>query len=252
VLRRFVLPCAVALLAAAPAQAKAPLLHDDFDGADGLITNERVIDDDDSRAPVSPTWIVTSGSLLRRGGWGWTGVPDATSPDVCSCRTTGSAVFRMISRRADLGDVALALRVRNRGLTQTARTPARATDGLHLMLRYRSEAETYYVSVQRRDGHATIKRKSPGGPSNGGTYVTLADAAVGAIRAGRVQDVRATAQNVAAGVALSLWIDGRRVLSVTDRGQGPGRPLRAPGRIGVRADNDDVQFDDVVVRPARR
>jgi acyl-coenzyme A thioesterase PaaI-like protein len=179
-------------------------------------------------------------------------VPDATSPDVCSCRTTGSAVFRMISRRADLGDVSLALRVRNRGLTQTERTPARATDGLHLMLRYRSEAETYYVSVQRRDGHATIKRKSPGGPSNGGTYVTLADAAVGAIRAGRVQDVRATAQNVAAGVGLSLWIDGRRVLSVTDRGQGPGRPLRAPGRIGVRADNDDVQFDDVVVRPARR
>jgi hypothetical protein len=82
--------------------------------------------------------------------------------------------------------------------------------------------------------------------------VTLADAAVGTIRAGRVQDVRATAQNVAGGVALALWIDGRRVLSVTDRGQGPGRPLRAPGRIGVRADNDDVEFDDVVVRPARR
>jgi hypothetical protein len=158
----------------------------------------------------------------------------------------------MISRRADLGDVSLALRVRNRGLTQTARTPARATDGLHLMLRYRSEAETYYVSVQRRDGHATIKRKSPGGPSNGGTYVTLADTTVGPLRAGRAQRVRASATNVAEGVALVLWIDGRRVLSATDRGQGPGRPLRAPGRIGVRADNDDVQFDDVVVRPARR
>jgi hypothetical protein len=158
----------------------------------------------------------------------------------------------MISRRADLGDVSLALRVRNRGLTQTPRTPARPTDGLHLMLRYRSEAETYYVSVQRRDGHATIKRKSPGGPSNGGTYVTLADAKVGAVAAGRVQDVRATVENVAGGVALALWIDGRRVLAATDRGQGPGRPLRAPGRIGVRADNDDVQFDDVVVRPVRR
>jgi len=252
VLRCAVLSCALALCAGASADAAPPLLHDDFRGADGLITNERVIDDEDSPAPVSPTWIVTSGSLLRRGGWGWTGVPDASSPDVCSCRTTGSAVFRMISRRADLRDVSVAVRVRTRRLIRTPRTPARATDGLHLMLRYRSEAETYYVSVQRRDGHATIKRKSPGGSSNGGTYVTLADETVGAIPAGRAQAVRATAVNVAGGVALGLWVDGRRVLAVVDRGQGPGTPLRAPGRIGLRADNDDALFDDVVVRPARR
>jgi len=251
VLRCAVLGCLLALLGAGGADA-APLLHDDFRGADGLITNERVINDEDSPAPVSSTWIVTSGSLFRRGGWGWTGVPDASSPDVCSCQTTGSAVFRMISRRADLGDVSVALRLRTRRLTRTARTPARATDGVHLMLRYRSAEETYYVSVRRRDGHATIKRKSPGGSSNGGTYVTLADTTVGPVRAGRVQAIRASATNVAGGVALALWIDGRRVLAVTDRGQGPGAPLRAPGRIGLRADNADVLFDDLVVRPARR
>jgi hypothetical protein len=128
VLRCVVLSCALALLVAAPAPAPAApaLLHDDFSGADGLITNERVIDDHNSPAPVSPTWIVTSGSLLRRGGWGWTGVPDATSPDVCSCLTTGSAVFRMISRRADLGDVAVAMRVRTRrpSIHSTSATPS--------------------------------------------------------------------------------------------------------------------------------
>jgi hypothetical protein len=252
VLGRLALHCALVLLAVTPAQAAAPLLRDAFDGPDGLITNERVIDDADSAAPVSPTWIVTSGSLMRRDGWGWTGVPDAASPDVCSCRTTGSAVFRMVSRRSDLGDVAVALRLRSRDLTHTARTPAVATDGVHLMLRYHSEAETYYVSVQRRDGHVTIKRKSPGGPSNGGTYVTLADAALGPSAVGRVQDVRASAIDVSGGVALTLWVDGRRVLGAVDHGQGPGAALRAPGRIGVRADNADALFDDLVVTPARR
>jgi hypothetical protein len=248
VLRCAVLSCAIALLAAASAAARPPLLHDAFSGPDGLITNERVIDDEQSTAPVSPTWIVTSGSLLRRGGWGWTGVPDGTSPDPCSCRSTGSAVFRMVSRRPDLRDVSVRLRVRSLRLLETDRTPARDTDGVHLMLRYRSEAETYYVSIQRRDGHVAIKRKSPGGPTNGGTYVTLADVATGPLALGRVQRVRADVRDVRRGVALALWIDGRRVLSVLDHGQGGYAPLRAAGRIGVRADNDDALLDDVSVR----
>ena len=188
---RVVIPAVVAaMLVAGPAVARS-LLADDFSGRDGLVTNERVVDDEDSAAPRSPIWIVTSGSLFRRGGWGWTGEPDAESPDVCSCRTTGSAIFRMISRRSGLGDVSLRLRMRNVRLTSTRHTPPLATDGLHLMLRYRSERETYYVSVDRRDGQATIKRKVPGGPSNGGTYVTLAETRSGAIPFGRVRRVRA-------------------------------------------------------------
>jgi hypothetical protein len=242
--RMAILALAAAMLCAAPAAAR-PLVVDDFAGADGLVTNERVVDDEDSPAPRSRTWLVTSGSLFRRDDWGWTGTPDARSPDVCSCRTTGSAVFRMVSRRSRLGDVSVRLRVRNRALVSTGRTPPRATDGLHLMLRYRSERETYYVSIDRRDGHVTIKRKTPGGPSNGGTYVTLADNDVGRVPFGRIRQVRADVRTVGRAVRLGLWIDGRRVVSAVDRGQGPGTALRRLGRIGFRADNDDVEFDDV-------
>jgi hypothetical protein len=225
----------------------ATLLSDRFAGPDGLITNERVVDDEDSPAPVSSTWIVTSGSLFRRDGWAWTGIPDATSPDVCSCRMTGSAIFRMVSRRRDLGDVSLTLRLRTDRLVDTARTPALAVDGAHLMLRYASEAQLYYVSVARRDGTVAIKRKRAGGPVNGGTYSTLAQAGGHPIVPGRVLRVRATVRDVRGGVALSLWLDGRQVLATVDR----DRPLRAAGRVGLRFDNADARFDDVVVRALR-
>jgi hypothetical protein len=238
-----VLACGTAR--AAGGGSGATLLSDRFTGPDGLITNERVVDDEDSPAPVSPTWIVTSGSLLRRGGWAWTGVPDATSPDVCSCVTTGSAIFRMVSRRDDLRDVAFSLRLRTDRLVHTARTPALDVDGAHLMLRYASEAQLYYVSVARRDGVVAIKRKRAGGadPVNGGTYTTLAQAGGHPIVPGRVVRIRATVRDTRSGVALALWIDGRRVLATVDR----DHPLRAAGRVGLRLDNDDARFDDVVV-----
>jgi hypothetical protein len=43
-------------------------------------------------------------------------------------------------------------------------------------LRYRSEQSLYYPSVNRRDGQVVVKKKCAGGPFNGGTYDTLADA----------------------------------------------------------------------------
>jgi hypothetical protein len=151
----------------------------------------------------------------------------------------------MISHRDALRNVALSLKLRSDRLVHTAKTPALAVDGAHLMLRYASEAQLYYVSVARRDGVVAIKRKRAGGPDpvNGGTYTTLAQAGGHPIVAGRVLRVRATVRTTSAGVALALWLDGRRVLSAEDR----DKPLHAAGRVGLRFDNDDARFDDVVV-----
>ncbi|MEK8172153.1 hypothetical protein NKH77_31475 [Streptomyces sp. M19] len=75
----------------------------------GLVTNEYA-----SRRPgaadarTDPDWLVTSGSLFARWACGWTGVPDGDSPGPDSRRHTGSAVFRLVSRRRDFGDVGCA------------------------------------------------------------------------------------------------------------------------------------------------
>jgi hypothetical protein len=42
-------------------------------------------------------------------------------------------------------------------------------------LRHVSELNLYAITVDRRDGEVVIKKKCPGGPSNGGTYYALAN-----------------------------------------------------------------------------
>ena len=103
--------------------ALADLLVDDFDGPDGLIMAEG------QPVPPGEPWEMTSGSLFRNDGAGWSGVPDDT---------TGSTVFRMVSVERDFDnvDVSMALRVDDlvagraarRRRTTTARTSGCATN----------------------------------------------------------------------------------------------------------------------------
>jgi hypothetical protein len=235
------------LVAPSAAAGPKPLLEDHFSGFDGLITNEFALyNPSNLGAVISPTWQVTSGSLFRRAGMAWTGVPDGITPDPCSCLTTDSAVFRMIGNRSNFRDVSVSVTVRNDRLVTTKRTPAKPTDGVHLILRWQSQEQTYYASVDRRDGTVAIKKKLPGGPVNGGAYTTLAQAPVGAIPFGVARRVTAKVHNVAGGVQLTLSVDGAALLSVVDSGQG-GPPIIAPGRVGLRADNDELHFDDFIV-----
>jgi hypothetical protein len=151
-----------------------PLLAEVFTRPDGLITNEHASwSPSDPAAVVSGTWRVTSGSLFADGNNAWTGVPDDRQPDAGSAHGTGSAVFRLVTRRTDLGDVQVSLRLRNLGLVSTARTPPAAWDGVHLFLRYQSQYQLYYASVNRRDATVLVKKKCPGGSENGGTYYLL-------------------------------------------------------------------------------
>ena len=217
----------------------------------GLVTNEFAYwNPRDGRAHRSPDWQIGSGSLFARSGVGWTGVPGACNPDPASRTCTDSAIFRLTTRRADFADARVSFSLRVLGLTTTAKTPAVPWDGVHVWLRYRTESTLYYASVARRDGHLIIKKKCPGGPSNGGTYYVLAERSGFPILLNRWRPVAADATDLADGaVRLRLEIDGQTRLTAVDHGIGCA-PLRGPGRVGIRGDNANFEFRSFTVRNA--
>jgi len=250
---RRLLVAAMVAAATTPLAARAwlerePVL-DDFNRPDGLVTNEYA--HWNPRAPTavrSPVWDVTSGSLFVRDGAAWSGVPDDVTPTASSRHGTNSAVFRAVTRRADFRDFVCSFRLRVRRLVQTRTTRARDWDGVSLLLRYQSEEQLYAVTVLRRDGAVTIKKKVPGGPANGGTYYTLAK---GSMRAALDvwQEFRVAVHNRWDGSVVIELRQGRRSLTARDAGDGDIAPIGRPGRIGIRGDNAEFDLDDVVVSP---
>ena len=230
--------------------AGAVLFNDPFGYSAGLITNEYAYwnaGDPSSRA--NSNWDMTSGSLFEQNGAAWSGVPDDTEPDAASSNGTDSAVFRLNTKRFDFGDVQVNFRLFQNGLSSTASTPAVAWDGIHIFLRYQSEYNLYYASVNRRDGAVVIKKKCPGGPSNGGTYYELGPGEVGGhpIPFGSWQNVGAQVQNNADGsVTIRLLREGQEVIQATDTGVGCA-VIRSAGATGIRGDNDNFLFDDFTV-----
>jgi hypothetical protein len=232
----------VAILAGCTTAANEPSgLTDDFAGPDGLIASEH--DPADDRSP----WTITSGSLFRADGAGWTGLPDAGGEP----GMTGSAVFRMVSADRSFGDVDMTLDLDVVKLVATARTPPRDYDGAHVWVRYRSAEELYAVSVDRRDGRMVIKKKCPGGDVNGGTYHDLSPT-VGnaAIPFGRWQHVTVSVRDLPYGaVAIDATRDGIAVSGI-DTGVGCA-PLRGVGGVGLRGDNAEMRFTRFVVDAIR-
>ena len=218
--------------------------------SDGLVTNEFAHWNSNTPARVvAPDWDMTSGSLFVRDGAGWTGVPDAVSPNATSSNANDSAVFRLNTTRFDFGDVQVSFGLRNDGLTATARTPAQAYDGVHVWLRYYSQYELYAVSVNRRDGAIAIKKKTPGGPSNGGTYYDLVPQGRAAAAYGSWQQIRVDIRNVSiTKVAIDLYLDDRLALSAIDDGSIGGPALTKSGAVGLRGDNCEFEFRDFDVR----
>ncbi len=212
--------------------------------APGLITNEYAYHNPaHSDAVLSPDWIATSGSLFGRDHTGWTGPIDRDPPGPRSVRHTGSAVFRLITRRSDFGNVDVQFRLSLARITSTSDTPRRAWDGVHIWVRYQSQYESYAVSVARRDGVVLIKKKCRGGPTNGGRYYTLTRAVTGhAPSLGTWRYVGATAvDNPDGSVRVTMLINGRYVVGATDRGVGCA-PIRSAGAVGIRGDNTEFSF----------
>ena len=217
-----------------------------------LLTNEYAYEHGGAPDAVrSPEWIATSGSLFGLGDQLWSGRPDDQAPGPTSASGTDSAVLRFVSTRRDYANVKVSFALRVMQLTETARTPAQDHDGVHIFLRYQSEFSTYYVSVFRRDGQVIIKKKVAGGPSNGGTYFTLAAAVLNldANLPGTWHHVESTAApGDRGGVALTLRIDGHLAIDVTDRGaQAP--VIAVAGRVGMRGDNCEFYVRDFRADP---
>jgi hypothetical protein len=217
--------------AAARAAQGSVLLDDGFGGPDGLVTNEYAYENKGS-GTQSPTWLVTSGSLFRRGGDAWSGAPDTLAPGPSSATATNSDVFRMVTRRTDFGDVRVS--VQFQVVRFDDRGPRDAFDGMHVFLRYRSDASLLVVSVCRRDNMVAVKKKVAGGTTNGGTYFTLASAG-NACSTGQWHTADVDVHNVSDGVAIDVSVDGQHVLTAHDSGTG-GPAMRDPGRVGIRAD----------------
>ncbi len=218
---------------------------------EGLLTNEYAFRNANAPdARTSPDWVVTSGSLFAHDGTGSTGAPDGDPPGADSAHHTGSAVFRLVTRRRDFADCTVTARVRLQAPLTTSRTPAQDWDGAHLWMRYHSPQELYALSFRRRDGHLEIKRKTPGtgdDPSDQGDYQTLAEGHH-AFPYDEWHTVSATARNTTDGkVHLLLAIDGTTVLESVD---GDPRRITAPGGVGLRVDNTALEFRDYTVAPA--
>jgi hypothetical protein len=211
---------------------------DDFTGPDGLVTAEG------QPVPPGEPWELTSGSLFRDGGTAWSGVPDDGKGTVA----TGSAVFRMVSVERDFNDVDVSVRLRLDDLVETDRTPAQDYDGAHIWVRYQSDRALYAVSVDRRDGTMTVKKKCDGGTENGGTYYDLNGFLPDApIPLGQWQDITVVVRDQPDGsVKITAKRDGL-MMEAVDMGVGCA-PLRGGG-VGVRGDNAELRFAKIVVQP---
>jgi hypothetical protein len=221
-----------------------------FAGPDRLLTNEFAHwNPGNKRAVMSPDWDVTSGSLFICDGAGWTGVPDTRAVDASSSSGTDSSVFRVITKRRDFGDVAVSLQVRDLRLAAPGATAPAEVDGIHLFLRYQTPAWLYVVSLNRRDDQIVIKKKLPGGPTAGGTYVTLGQAPyVVPYGAWQSFTVRITGGQDRP-VRISVAVGARRILAVSDRGMG-GPAIVSPGAVGLRGDYCEFEFRDFRVTRA--
>ena len=211
-------------------------IADTFTGPDVLIAAEN------HRVPADSPWEVTSGSLFRSDGTGWTGRPDAGgAPDA-----TGSAVFRMVSFERDFSDVDVTAVLRVDDLVDTRRTPARDYDGAHIWVRYQSDKQLYAISVDRRDGAMVVKKKCEGGDYNGGTYYDLTPLVRNApIPFGQWQRVTVSVRDQPDGsVAIRGSRDGK-VIEAIDTGVGCP-PLRGGG-VGFRGDNAELRFAEIFV-----
>lgn len=238
----------------------AEVFRDDFNSyANGLITSEYTFwSPKASDAKPSTKWEMTSGSLFAASIDGrkaaYSGYPTHLAgnavPNPTTTANNNSAIFRLTSVPSNFRNVSVSFKLNNKRLASTGGTPGVAWDGIHVFLRYVSEENLYYASVNRRDGSLAIKKKVPGGPSNGGTYYTLAGTSSNAhpIPFNSWQDIRTSVQTNSNGtVTINIYRDGKLLLSALDNGSMGGAPITSPGKVGIRGDNAEFYFDDFSV-----
>jgi len=242
------------------------LFQDTFTGADGLITNEYAHWNTDGIN--SPDWDMTSGSLFRQSNTAWSGVPDSCAPNKFSSSCTDSDVFCLNTFRTFAGNVKVSLALKNNSDIHNSNCNSNDTcwHGVHIWMRYQTQYNLYYVSINRADNQVVIKRKVPCGSDNQGTYFVLSQA-THAWTAGSWQHFSITIQTNGDGsVTLKAYDDDTSTLitqgtdaggtnpnwsaSCNTQGHYPTaqyQPITAAGGVGVRGDFDNFNFDDFTV-----
>ena len=195
----------------AGADAKQVRLSDDFAGTDGFVASEP------QPAAGSP-WTMTSGTLYRSEGAGWSGSPDpGGAPGL-----NGSAVFRMVSVNRGFTNIDLTLRldVESREVVNLSQNPSSDTapawspDGLQIV----------FVS----------KRDLPGMLYGGDIFVMDADGG----------NVRKLTQSDGRCESPSWSPDGRTIAYVTDRSGIVSIHLMDPmGELDLNATAGEPQLD---------
>ncbi len=216
----------------APAPSTS-MLSATFDGTDALFASAGAFwDFPDLGLSQNPDWFAESGTMYRRAGTGWTNSP----------------VFRMWTRRTDLGFTRAEMDVRFNGW-------AGGTDGWHginLWLNRKLQTpgpggriddgatEGYVLDFLNRDGNVYIMKKV------GDTYHILAKRQWTPARGtwyrwgGRVVD------NGNGTSTLQVLVNGQVAQQVTDNGS-VGGPRLIGGRVGVRSDYSDVNIDNLTI-----
>lgn len=242
-----------------PPTAK-PLFVADFNSlADGLITSEYAFwNPNDINAKRSADWEMTSGSLFAKALRGYSGVPNDGQVDIASA-INNSRVFRLTTKRKDFLNVSVKTQLIVVGQSSDAAWPPVSWDGIHIFLRYQTEFDLYYASINRRDGKCIIKKKRKDGPKpeNGGTYTELGAYTPHAWMPNTIQNVQATIKNQADGtVLIALLAEGKEIMHVIDDGKTGiidgsvgnwGSPIVTPGAVGIRGDNTEFYFDNFQV-----
>lgn len=223
-------------------------LLSDYQGAAILRTNEYAYNNPSDAASIldaANQWDMTSGSLFVVNGAHYSGTIDnnGASAGPRSSTYTGSAVYRQVSKISTVQNALVSMSMK---LDEFDSGSSADDDGIKLWTRYQSQHDLYAAYVCRRDGVIAIKRKIPdGGPSNGGSYHTLAASAADAFNPtpGTWYSVSFRSETLGSGrVRLTVTVPGVTPLTHDDDGvtstvDSQFYPqISAAGKTGIRAD----------------
>lgn len=195
-----------------------------------------------------PQWYANSGTL-----WGVNGFAfnykdpmDIGAPNAQSTNHNNNAVGRFVTKKSDFADnYAIRVWIQNVGLTVPSGVidgevnVAHDWDGVHIWANYQAENNLYYASINRRDGKVVIKRKKPGGGSNGGTYVDLSTYNNYAVptRSTQYRIVVETINTSPLTVRIRLWDFTTMLAEGIDSMAVSGVAPLTSGSVGIRSDN---------------
>jgi hypothetical protein len=217
-------------------------MQETFTGADGpFVTSDAFWSTQNLGAGENANWFAESGSMSRRSGTGY----------------ASDGTFRIWTRSRAFQDVRVDMDLKVNALPNL-RGDTAGWDGVKFWLRRQlctpepacgkvsdpGAQAGYTAEVGLRDGRVYIQKKV------GSTYSLLSATPSAPIPYGSWMRVGGSVRNNADGsVTIQVLRNGQVLTQVTDKGTG-GAPLRNAGRIGLRADNAQINVDNLTVVPA--